>query len=160
MRGGRCVRLPGFVLDELPGPAGTPYGEDMNGLSLVLKILAPVFLLVGALHLILGPGADVLLGANIPSSVIADPVLDSQNRFYGVSFSVYGVLFYLCATDLERYEKVLYCLLAVFFAGGVARLVSIALHGLPSFQVTFLLATELLAPPVLAGWYRASARRR
>ena len=35
----------------------------MRSLVLVLKLLAPVFFIVGALHLVLGLGADALLGA-------------------------------------------------------------------------------------------------
>ena len=49
----------------------------MSSLALVLKVGAPVFILVGALHLLYGVGADVLLGANIPSEAISDPVLYS-----------------------------------------------------------------------------------
>jgi hypothetical protein len=63
----------------------------MRVLAIVLKISAPVFILVSILHLTLGVGADVLLGANLSPAALADPALDSQNRFYGVAFSVYGV---------------------------------------------------------------------
>ena len=132
----------------------------MKGLSLFLKITAPIYLFIGALHLILGLNADVALGANLPVAVLGDPVLDSQNRFFGVSFSVFGVLFYLCATDLEKYEKVFICLLAVFFAGGIARLVSMALVGVPSMQVVVLTGLELLMPPLLVIWYKASVGQR
>jgi hypothetical protein len=126
----------------------------VKGLSLVLKVTAPIFLFIGVLHLTVGPNADVTLGANIPLSVIGDPVLDSQNRFFGVSFAIYGVLFYLCATDLTKYEKVFYCLLAVFFAGGIARLVSMAVAGMPSIQILVLTGLELLIPPLLVIWYK------
>ncbi len=129
----------------------------MKGLSLILKISAPIFLFIGILHLILGLNADVTLGASIPLSVLTDPVLDSQNRFFGVSFTIFGVLFYLCATDLDKYQKVFYCLLAVFFAGGIARLVSIAVAGVPSVQIIALTGLELLIPPFLAIWYKKSA---
>jgi hypothetical protein len=53
----------------------------MINIATFLKIIAPVPILVGALHLILGLNADVLLGARLPALVIADPTLDSQNRF-------------------------------------------------------------------------------
>lgn len=124
----------------------------MNSLSLILKLGAPVFLLVGALHLFLGVEADVLLGASLSAEAIADPVLDSQNRFYGVSFTLFGVLLFLCSTDISKYRTVLKCVLWVFFAAGVARFVSIGIHGLPSALVLALLASELVIPPVLAIW--------
>lgn len=121
-------------------------------LALFLKIAAPIFILVGALHLVLGVGADVLLGARLPGEALSDAALNSQNRFYGVAFSLYGVLFYLCSTDLAKYATVLRCVLWVFFAAGLARLVSIATHGVPPPLVVALLATELVLPPLLHLW--------
>jgi len=56
-----------------------------------LKVVAFVPILVGVLHLVLGLNADVLLGARLPAAVIADPALDSQNRFYGVAFMPYSM---------------------------------------------------------------------
>ena len=124
----------------------------MQTFTLLLRLTAPVFLLVGALHLALGVGADVMLGAKLPSAALSDAVLDSQNRFYGIAFTLYGVLFLICASDLHKYATVLRAVLWVFFAAGLARLVSIAVHGLPSALVLVLLATELILPPVLLVW--------
>jgi len=124
----------------------------MPNLALVLKVTAPVFILVGALHLVFGVGADILLGANIPADVAADPVLDSQNRFYGIAFTLYGVLLILCSSNIQKYSAVLKCVIWVFFAAGVARLISIGLYGLPSNLVLLLLGSELLLPPILALW--------
>ncbi|RIK56927.1 MAG: hypothetical protein DCC57_02575 [Chloroflexi bacterium] len=124
----------------------------MHKLAVVLKLAVPLFFVVGALHLTLGVGADVLLGAKLPPEAIADPALDSQNRFYGLSFTLYGVLLLLCSTNLPKYATVLRCVLWVFFAAGLARLVSIALHGLPPPLISALLVSELVAPPLLARW--------
>ncbi len=121
-------------------------------LSLFLKAIAPIFVGVGLLHVSLGLGADVLLGANIASDALSDPTLDSQNRFYGTAFSLYGVLLFICANDLRRHETVLKAVLWVFFAAGVARLVSIAVYGSPSVPVLVLLGSELLLPPVVLVW--------
>ncbi|MGE0314051.1 MAG: DUF4345 domain-containing protein [Lautropia sp.] len=124
----------------------------MSTLALLLKLGSPVFVLVGALHLVLGVRADVLLGARLPPEALADAALDSQNRFYGVAFGLYGVLLYLCATDLRRYATVLRCVIWVFFASGLARLVSIVTHGVPPPLVLALLVTELALPPLLSAW--------
>ncbi len=124
----------------------------MPSLALLLKCIAPVFGIVGALHLVLGVGADVLLGAKLPPEALADPVLNSQNRFYGVTFTLYGVLLYLCATNLQKYATILRCVLWVFFAGGLARVVSMATHGVPPPLVLVLLVSELLLPPLLHFW--------
>ena len=124
----------------------------MRHFALFLKLVAPVFLFVGALHLIFGLGADATLGAKVPLEALADPALNSQNRFYGVAFSVYGVLLFLCATDVRKYATVLRCVLWVFFAAGVARLLSIATHDMPPPLILALLGSELLAPPIVIWW--------
>jgi hypothetical protein len=121
-------------------------------LASFLKLVSPVFGIVGALHLAFGVGADVLLGARLPSEALSDAALDSQNRFYGVAFVLYGVLLYLCATDLRKYATVLRCVLWVFFAAGLARLVSVGTHGIPPPPVLVLLATEIVVPPLLHLW--------
>jgi hypothetical protein len=124
----------------------------MELFTIILKLLVPVFLAVGVLHLWLGARADVLLGAKLPSEALSDPALDSQNRFYGVAYGCYGILLYVCATDLARYAVIFNCVLLATFAGGLARLVSIMTHGRPPPLILALLASELLAPPILAGW--------
>jgi hypothetical protein len=130
----------------------------MRPLALLLKIVAPLFVLVAALHLALGAGADVLLGAKVSAEALADPTVNSQNRFYGVAFSLYGVLLYLCATDLPKYATVARCLLWVFFAAGLARLLSIATHGIPPPLVLVLLGTEIVLPPMLHLWLSKALR--
>ena len=126
----------------------------MISLTTTLKLLSPVFVLVGLIHLALGPEAEVLLGAELSPQSLADPVLDSQNRFYGVTFTVFGFLLYLCATDIHKYAAVFYICIWVIFAGGVARLISMAAAGIPSGFVIALLAVEILAPVLLTLWYR------
>ena len=120
--------------------------------ALVLRLLAFIVFLVGALHLVLGVRAEVLLGAKVSAAVIADPTLDSQGRFYGVSFAVYGVLLLLCTSDVRRYAVALRWALWVFFAAGVARLDSVAIYGVPPPPVLVLLVIELVVPPALVWW--------
>ena len=132
----------------------------MRSIVLVLKLLAPVFFIVGALHLVLGLGADALLGAKVSTEAMTDPALDSQNRFYAVAFTLYGVLLFLCSTDIPKYAPVLRCVLWVFFAAGLARFVSIALHGSPPPMIWLLLVGEVLPPPLLAWWLSRTSIRR
>ena len=125
-------------------------------LPIVLKTIAPLFIMVGGLHLFLGVRADVLLGADLSAGALSDPVLDSQNRFYAVSFTIYGVLFFLAAGDLDRYRPMLKAMLWVFFAAGLARIVSISVVGMPSLLILVLTAIELILPPVLLVWLKRS----
>ena len=124
----------------------------MKNFIIFLKILSPAFILVGVLHLVFGVAGEVMLGAKLTDAALQEPVLDSQNRFYGIAFSLYGVLFYLSATDISRYHLVLRCVLWVFFLAGCARFVSIYTHGLPSNLVLGLLAAEILLPPIVLLW--------
>jgi hypothetical protein len=117
-----------------------------------LKILGPVFFLVAALHLALGLGADELLGAQVTEQMKSEPTLDSQNRFYGVAFALYGAVLILCARDLNRYEPVLKATLYIFFLAGLSRIVSWLTHGKPAPLVIALAAVELIAPPILLFW--------
>lgn len=118
-------------------------------LKVLLRILALGFVAAGLTHVLLGLGADATLGARIDPATMVDPSLDSQNRYYGASFTIYGALFWYAASDPAQHRTLLRILIAWFFLGGLARLVSVALHGMPSGPVAALAASELLLPPLL-----------
>jgi hypothetical protein len=125
----------------------------MRSFTAVLKVLGAITVAVGLLHMFLALHADATLGARLPAEVVADPVLDSQNRFFGACFAGYGALLFLCAADLRRYAMVLNIAIGFVFLGGVLRLLSMALHGLPTPQVIGLTVIELIAPLLLL-WQR------
>jgi hypothetical protein len=129
----------------------------MSNIATFLKVVASVPVLVGILHLVLGLHADVLLGARLPAAVIADPALDSQNRFYGVAFMLYGVVLFVGGSDLERYLPMVRSALWIFLAAGVARLVSILLYGLPPPLVMTRLLVEVVGTPMLLMWLNRSS---
>lgn len=120
-----------------------------RSLSLVLRLLGVACVAPALLHLVLGVGADRLLDPSLPASLTGLASLDSQNRFYGVTFGLYGVLLWLGAGEPGRYAPVLRVLIGLFFAGGVARLVSIGVVGIPSPPVLALGLIELVVPPLL-----------
>jgi Domain of unknown function (DUF4345) len=113
----------------------------------------PVLLLVAGLHLVLGVSGEVLLGSKLPAEVVSEPTLNSQNRFYGVSYALYGALLFLCATDIQRYGPVFKVVMWTSLIAGASRFVAWALHGAPSPFVIFLLATELAFPVLLLIWH-------
>ncbi len=125
----------------------------MNAFVLVIKLLAPITIVAGFSHVVLGLSADLLLGANAPAELRSDPVLDSQNRFYGTIFMGYGVLLLLCATDPRKYALLFRILGGFIFLGGIARLISAALHGLPAPPVVGLIVIELVGVPLLLWWH-------
>jgi len=126
----------------------------MQAFKLTLRVLAAVILVIASLHALLGHGAETLLGVPVPLASAADPSQDSQNRFFGMAFAIYAAVLLLASGDPTRYEHVFRFALLAFFAGGVARLVSIATHGLPAPAIIGLAVVELVAPPVLFVWFR------
>lgn len=118
---------------------------------LLLRLFAIGCILAGLSHVALGLGADAALGAN-PGEAMLEASLDSQNRFYGMTFTVYGALTWLFTTDTARYGTMFRTLMVIFFLGGLARLLSIAIHGMPSPMVCGLAVSELLLPPIFLFW--------
>ena len=97
---------------------------------------------IALLHIALGP-------ASIPGSVPVNATMDSEDRFYATLFLGFGLAHVWAAQDLTRRSGVVLALQAVFFAGGLARLVSVAAVGLPGALFVFLGGLELLIPPVV-----------
>jgi Domain of unknown function (DUF4345) len=126
--------------------------EDARGFVIFLRLVAFVVLSVGAMHLVLGLNTENLLGANVSLEVVQNSTLDSQNRFYGVAFMLYGVLLYLSSTNIIRYAPVLRCVAGICFAAGLARFISMGVVGMPPPLILVLLAVELLVPVVILGW--------
>jgi hypothetical protein len=120
-----------------------------------VKVVGAVIVLIGCLHVALGLGADKLLDPSVPTDAVSHPSLDSQNRFYGAAFAIFGVLLWMCSTDMTRYADVFRALMIVFFIGGLTRIVSFVVRGRPSLQIIGLAALELAAPPLLL-WWQAS----
>ena len=115
-------------------------------LKFLLRLTSCVYFLVGATHLSLGVGADSLIGADLDAATMTNATLDSQSRFYGTAFGVSGFLLWTAASKIRSSKTIILCVMLSLFAGGIARLVSIAFHGLPAPFVLFLLITEFLVP--------------
>ncbi len=123
-----------------------------KALQIVLAILALIPILTGGLDLVLGAQALNIAGGALPSEVVQNVVLDSQTRFLGAIWFGIGVILYWVITSVDK-RTVLFRLLAgAIFLGGVGRLVSAFLIGLP--PVEFIAATmlELIGMPLLILW--------
>ena len=98
-------------------------------------------------HIALGPAA-------IPGSTPVNATMDSEDRFYATLFLEFGVALIWCARDLPRRLGPAYALLAMFFAGGMARVISVLAVGWPNMLFISLGGLEVALPPVLAGMIR------
>lgn len=88
--------------------------------------------------------------------MVTNAVMDSEDRFYATLFLGFGMSTIWCARDLVHREGPMTALLAVFFTGGIARIISYVAVGSPGPFFLFLGALELLLPPLLYWWMVAT----
>ena len=122
-----------------------------RALQVFLGLFGATIIFICLLHVVLGP-------ASIPGSVPVNATMDSEDRFYGTLFGAYGIAILSCIKDVERKSGLLHFLLAAFFAGGVARLVSMAVTGVPHPLFAFLTVVELAIPPLVVLAHRRIVR--
>lgn len=116
-----------------------------------VALFGAVCCLIALAHITLGPAA-------IPGSVPVNATMDSEDRFYATLFLGFGAALIWCSRDLRARSGVFDALLLVFFAGGVARIVSWLAVGPPAPLFVFLGGVELVLPPLLWAWQRAALR--
>ncbi|WP_083871468.1 DUF4345 domain-containing protein [Nocardia aobensis] len=109
----------------------------------VLQIWLLVFGLacagIALAHLLFGT-ASIIGGGPVNATV------DSDMRFYAVVFGAYGLAVAWCARDVERRGPAINALGAVFFAGGLARILAWAVSGEPNWFYVLMTPVELLIP--------------
>ncbi|MBS0256076.1 MAG: DUF4345 domain-containing protein [Proteobacteria bacterium] len=113
----------------------------LPALSVFTLLFGLVCLGISLVHIAFGP-------ASIPGSVPVNATMDSEDRFYATLFTGFGLAMIWASRDLVGRRQVFLALMATFFLGGIARLVSAAAVGWPSPLFTFLGSLELVIPPV------------
>ncbi len=96
---------------------------------------------IGVAHLLLG-SSSIIGGGSVNATI------DSDLRFYALLFTAYGLTFVWCAADIDRRAPVINVLGAIFFAGGLARLLAWAVSGRPNWFYVLMIPVELLIPLV------------
>jgi len=95
--------------------------------------------------------AHILLGTRaIPGVPPMPATIDSEDRFYASLFFGFGLAVIWCAREIRERHRELLALMAVFALGGLARILSMLMVGLPHPLFIGLTAVELLLP--LAVW--------
>ncbi|MDE2436259.1 MAG: MFS transporter [Sphingomonadales bacterium] len=117
-------------------------------LSAFIATFGLVCCAIATAHIVLGP-------ASIPGSVPVNATMDSEDRFYATLFLGFGIALMWCSRNLIARQRELGFLLAIFFVGGLARLVSIAVVGAPNGLFQFLTMVELVLPGLIWVWLRA-----
>jgi hypothetical protein len=122
-----------------------------GALRIFLTLFGIICSVIALTHIAVGPAA-------IPGGVVTNATMDSEDRFYATLFFGFGLAVIWCANDLDKREKPLAALLAVFFAGGIARIISLAVVGSPGPLFLFLGTLELILPPLFWWWLMATRR--
>ena len=103
--------------------------------------------------------AGVLLGSAMVDRVSGTPSQDSHMRYLSGLLLAIGVVWWISIPAIERHGARLRLLTALVVCGGLARLLSLAVAGLPSKPMLGALVMELLVTPAIALWQARVARR-
>lgn len=76
----------------------------------------------------------------------------SRHRFYATLFLGFGVAMAWCSFDLIARRPIFGALLATFFVGGIARIISLISVGPPNYLFLGLGTIELILPPLVWIW--------
>ena len=118
-----------------------------RGLVWSVSIFGVVCMIIALTHIAIGP-------SSIPGSVPVNATMDSEDRFYSTLFLGFGAALVWCARQLDERRGVFFALLAVFFLGGIARIISALQVGLPNLLFQTLGIVELVLPILLFFWHR------
>jgi hypothetical protein len=102
-------------------------------------------------------GLNILIGgaAAIPgSSGAVEATVDNELRFFSVFWIAYGAFCFWVARNIQEQKMFIPLIAAVFFLGGIGRLISILLMGLPSSILIPPMILELVMPIVMYVIYR------
>jgi len=129
-----------------PLPAGRRRDSvGVRALRVAVAVFGVVPVVTGLMAVTGGP-AGMLDGQS------TTPTVDNEVRFLGVYWLAFGVFVLWLVPRVDRLSGAFHAMLAVTFASGCARLLSVLLHGRPHPVIAAAMVVELVLPPVLAWW--------
>jgi hypothetical protein len=127
-------------------------------LQTVLAILGLIPILTGGLDLILGARSLRVVGSSMPLDTLNDVVLDSEIRFLAAIWLGVGIILYWIIPSIDRQTTLFRLLMGGIFLGGIGRISSAALVGIPPVQFIVVIVLELVGVPILVLWQLALSR--
>lgn len=124
-----------------------------------LSLLGVSIIAIGGMMAVIGPSTTANFLGDILSAVFGSKAYsggfehtnaDSEMRVLAVFFAAYGAVLLWLSTRLESHKEWVYGAIALYFAGGVTRLLSYASVGWPDALFLLLMAFELGAPIIIA----------
>jgi Domain of unknown function (DUF4345) len=123
----------------------------LRALSLFTALFGLVCTGIALTHLAIGP-------LSIPGSIPVNATMDSEDRFYATLFLGFGLAAVWSSRDLRSRNGLFVTLMAVFFVGGLARIVSFIMAGPPNDFFEVMTVLELVIPPASWLWLNAALR--
>jgi hypothetical protein len=127
-------------------------------LQTVLAILGLIPILTGGLDLVLGARSLHVAGSSMPLDTVNDIVLDSQIRFLAATWFGVGIILYWIIPSIDRQTTLFRLLMGGIFLGGIGRISSAILLGIPPVQFIIAIMLELVGVPILVLWQSALSK--
>ncbi|MDH6142443.1 MULTISPECIES: DUF4345 domain-containing protein [Kitasatospora] len=110
-------------------------------LRVLAQLMGIACVAIGLIHVVAGVAA-------IPGNGGANATIDNWSRFMGAAFAGYGLAWLWAARQTPIPAGAIRWLAGVLLFGGLARLISVAVHGWPQWFQVALMVSELALPPV------------
>jgi hypothetical protein len=94
----------------------------------------------------------ILLGPGFVGEPNALPDITSMFAYLSGLLLAIGLIFYVSIPHIERHTTRIRLLTLIVFIGGLARLASVFLHGIPGGTMWFGMVMELLVTPFICWW--------
>jgi hypothetical protein len=108
----------------------------------VLALFGAIVIAISVAHFAIGPRAVV-------GGTAVNPTMAGEDRFFAGLLLCSGLALAWCARDVQRKGVYINLLAAVFFVGGLGRLLAVLIDGMPHPFYIAMLALELGLPPVM-----------
>jgi hypothetical protein len=131
----------GFYKDSTLNSAGDVM-ELKRRYQWFLGFFGIIVIAIAMAHIVMGP-------AIVPDSWSVSASMDSEYRFFASMFLAFGVALLFCIKRVETRSTLVNFLALAFFAGGLARLVSMYAVGLPHPFLIMMTFLELFLPLVM-----------
>lgn len=116
-------------------------------LQIAMALLGAVPVITGIVTLF-GISDPIYTSAGIPQN----PLLDSNLRFFGGLWLVLGLSVYWLIPRIEEQTALFRVLWLMIFAGGVGRLISMLMLGMPPLPFVGFTILEVLGAPIFIAW--------
>lgn len=108
----------------------------------LLALFGVIVIGISLAHFAIGPKAII-------GGVAVNATMAGEDRFFAGLLLCYGVALLWCARDVQHKRVCINLLAAVFFVGGIGRLLAVVVDGAPHPFYVAMLVVELALPPLM-----------